>query len=216
MSLVGDLVEKAARATPVAAEDRRTCWWLRHTDNQTWWSGAAIHHGAADALHRRVEAAEKFYAEREAVTRFQICADCPHELDELLAQRGYRRTPPVSLQTAVADAQTGAQSPSAMAVCAHESLTAEWIDVLRVTSKPGTDVERETRLLRRVDVAQTYITVFAQGQPLGIGRAVSDDGWTGIFNMATVPQARRRGVGRLILSAIAFWACSRVKSRDVV
>jgi N-acetylglutamate synthase len=78
--------------------------------------------------------------------------------------------------------------------------------VLSATSDPGSDAEHETRLLRRVDRPQTYLTVLADGEPVGIARAVADDGWAGVFNMATAPHARRRGVGRLALSAVARWA----------
>lgn len=45
----------------------------------------------------------------------------------------------------------------------------------------------------------------ADGEPVGIGRAVAEDGWTGVFTMATIRTARRRGVGGLALSAIAQW-----------
>ena len=78
--LVGELLDRAARAVPVAVEDRGTGWWFRHTDNDTWWSGAVLAHGAADRLGTRIDAAERFYAERDAVARFQVCAGCPDVL----------------------------------------------------------------------------------------------------------------------------------------
>lgn len=43
-------------------------------------------------------------------------------------------------------------------------------------------------------------------QPLGIGRAVADTGWTGVFDMTTVPGSRRRGIARAVLGAITRWA----------
>jgi hypothetical protein len=111
VGLVGDLLERAARATPAAVEERSSGWWFRYTDNSTWWSGAVLAHGPADGLTHRIEAAERFYAERDAVTRFQICADCPATLDRSLAGRGYRWAAPISVLTADADAVPGDAAP---------------------------------------------------------------------------------------------------------
>jgi N-acetylglutamate synthase len=206
VGLVGDVLERAARATPAAVEDRRTGWWLRHTDNGTWWSGAALAHGAADGLARRIEAAERFYAEHDALARFQVCADCPDGLDRSLAGRGYRRKAPISLLTAVADVRAESRARPAISACVDTSPGPDWLAVLRATSGPGTDIEHETRLLRQVTPPHAYVTVLADDEPVGIGRAVADAGWAGAFTMVTIPEARRRGVGRLVLSAIARWA----------
>ena len=112
MSLVGGLLEQAARATPAAVEDRSSGWWLRHTDGRAWWSGAV--------------------------------------------SRMMRRTAAVS--------PNGLLPPSG--------------------SMPSSSRARRAPL----------------------GRAVANDGWTGVFGMVTAPQARRQGAARLVLAAIACWA----------
>jgi ribosomal protein S18 acetylase RimI-like enzyme len=208
VGLVGELLERAARAAPSAVEDRGTGWWLRYTDNATWWSGAVLAHGAADRLAQRVDAAEWFYAERGGVARFQVCADCPAGLDRLLAERGYRWQASISLLTAVAGAPTAVHVAPGITVRVDASLGQDWLAVLAATSEPDTDVHHETRLLRRVNRPHAYVTVLADDAPVGIGRAVADGGWTGVFNMATTPQARRRGVARVVLAAIASWAAA--------
>lgn len=206
MGLVGDLLERAARATPAAVEDRASGWWFRYVDNDTWWASAVLAHGAADGVVARIEAAERFYAERDAAARFQVCADCPGGLDCMLAERGYRKEFPVSLLTAISEPSTHADPAAEMTVRVDPALPPEWLTVLSATNRPGTDVRRETRYFGRVDRLQRYVTVFADGEPVGIGRAVADDGWTGIFNMATTPVVRRRGAASLVLGAIADWA----------
>jgi GNAT superfamily N-acetyltransferase len=214
MGLVGDLLERAARATPPAVEVRTADWWLRLSDNDTWWSGAVLAHSAADRVGERVDVAERFYAERGGVARFQVCADCPVELDRLLAKRSYRREAPISLLTALASVSAQvATPPPGTTVRVETSLGTDWLTVLRETSAADTDVVHETRLLHGVDRPQVYLTAFADGEPVGIGRAVADAGWTGIFNMATRPRARRRGVARLILAAIARWADAHAAPR---
>ncbi len=68
-----------------------------------WWVGTVLPHGdsrPADLLHR-IGRAEEFYARHGVVARFQISPPaCPAELDGILAERGYRRHSPVSLQVA--------------------------------------------------------------------------------------------------------------------
>jgi len=209
VGLVGDLLEKAARATPAAVEHRRTGWWLRYTDNVTWWSGAVLAHGAADDLGQRIDAAERFYAERDAIPRFQICPDCPGPLDQVLAGRGYRWDAAVLLVTAMAATPAGECAPAAATVRLDDSPGPEWLAVLRSATEPETDVEHETRLLHGIDRPQAYVTACMGSDPVGIGRAVVDEAWTGIFSMATAPRARRRGVGRLVLSALGRWAEGR-------
>lgn len=159
-------------------------------DNATWWSGAVLAHGETDELAWRIDAAERFYAERNAVARFQVCAGCPDALDQALAERRYRWEAPVSLLTRALRTQTEPTPTRGTTVRVDASLSRDWLAVLSATSKPGTDVEYETRLLRRVNRPQSYVTVHVGDEPVGIGRAVADGDWTGVFSMATIPEMR--------------------------
>jgi GNAT superfamily N-acetyltransferase len=163
-------------------------------------------HGPADNLGERIDAAERFYAEREASARFQLCSDCAAGLDAALHGRGYRWDAPITLLTRVARAPEEVALPPALTIRVDASLTTEWLAVSSATNQAVTDVEHETRLLRSIDRRAAYVTLLADGDPVGIGRAVAEAGWTGVFSMATTVRARRRGVARLVLSAIAGWA----------
>lgn len=208
MSLPGELLERAARASPAAVEDRGSGLWFRHTDGNAWWSGAVLAHNASGdgRLAERIAAAEQFYAERGAAARFQVCPGCPPDLDRALAGRHYRWDAPISLQTAdVAEAVEARPAPG-LDARVRAGLDLGWLTVLTTIGGPQTVVETETRLLNRVGLRSAYVTVSAHGEPVAIGRAVADDGWTGVFGMATVPGGRRRGAARLVLAAIARWA----------
>ncbi|MGZ4594201.1 MAG: GNAT family N-acetyltransferase [Actinomycetes bacterium] len=208
MNLAGELLERAARATPAAVEDRASGWWVRHTDGNAWWSGAVLAHDAADdgRLVERIEAAERFYAARDAAARFQVCPACPPDLDRTLAGRGYRWDAPISLQTMDVAAPVEAGPAPGLDVRVGSGLDPGWLAMLSTTGGPQTVVENETRLLNRVGLPSAYVTVFSDEELVAIGRAVADDGWTGVFSMATAARARRRGAARLVLSAIARWA----------
>ncbi len=211
MRLVGELLERAARATPAAVEDRRNGWWLRHTDGIAWWSGAVLAHDAPDArsgagLAERIDAAERFYAEHGAPSRFQVCEGCPASLDAMLAARGYRWESPISLMVTSGEGLGPSRTSHDLHVRTASEPDQAWLALLASTGGPQTSVEREARLFRQVGLPSAYATVFAGREPVAIGRAVAGDGWTGVFGMATAPTARRRGAARLVLTAIANWA----------
>ncbi|MDQ3431616.1 MAG: GNAT family N-acetyltransferase, partial [Actinomycetota bacterium] len=185
MNLAGALLERAARATPAAVETRKHGWWLRHTDGSSWWSGAVLAHDcpAASDLAERIEVAEHFYADLGAAVLFQVCPGCPAELDRVLADRGYRWDSPISLQaTTVAKLVKTPPAPG-LDVRVDSQPDRRWLAVLAATSESRADVANETRLLRRVELPSAYVTVSGGDEPVAIGRAVADDGWTGIFTM---------------------------------
>ena len=208
MNLAGELLERAARAMPATVENRASGWWLRHTDGAAWWSGAVLAHDASDngRVAERIAAAERFYAERDAAARFQVCPACPPDLDGILADRGYRWEAPISLQTMDATEPVAARPAPGVVVRVGPEPDPGWLAVLATTGWPRTVVANETRLLDRVGLPSAYVTVFAGEEPVAIGRAVTERGWTGVFGMATAPRARRRGAARLVLSAIGGWA----------
>lgn len=207
MNLTGELLERAARGTPATVEDRGSGWWIRHTSGNAWWAGAVLAHDASDRgrLAERVEAVEHFYAERSTAAWFQVCPACPPDLDRMLADRGYRHDAPISLQTMEVTGLVEARSAPGLGVRVDSGLDPGWLEVLATTGGPRTVVENESRLLNGLSQRSAYVTVLAD-EPVAIGRAVADDGWTGVFGMATLPAARRRGAAWLVLSAIARWA----------
>lgn len=213
MSLGGELLERAARATPATVEDRSTGWLLRHTDGSAWWAGAVLAHDAADqdattgrGLADRIAAAEQFYAEHRAKARFQVCDGCPPGLDAMLAERGYRRESPISLRVASRERLVVPPEAFGLEVRVVAEVDEAWLAVLRSTPEAPVNADYEARLLRRVRLPSAYVTVFGAGEPVAIGRAVADDGWTGVFGMFTAPMARRRGAASQVLAAITNWA----------
>jgi N-acetylglutamate synthase len=207
VSLAGELLERAARAMPAAVEDRSSGWWLRHTDGGAWWSGAVLAHDATGSdLSERIVAAERFYAEHRATPRFQVCDGCPPGLDPLLAGRRYRWDSPISLRVTSCDEAVEPPQLPGFQVRVASEFDLAWLAVQSSAGTPEASAAQEARLLRRVQLPSAYVTVFAGPEPVAVGRAVADDGWTGVFSMATAPQARRRGAARLVLAVIASWA----------
>ena len=214
-NLVGELLERAARALPAADEERRHGWWLRHTDSSMWWSGAVLAHAPSDVVPLKlgVNAVEEFYANRGAPACFQVCADCPPRLDGTLARRGYHIECPMSLQVALAEDTADRLSAPALPVHVTNHPDPAWLAIWQAMSAAKSLPRPELRVLQRVEPPSAYLTVFDSDQPIAVGRAVADTGWTGVFGMATLPAARRRGAAKRVLSAIAGWALNQQAPR---
>ncbi|HEX7299635.1 MAG TPA: GNAT family N-acetyltransferase [Solirubrobacteraceae bacterium] len=61
-------------------------------------------------------------------------------------------------------------------------------------------------MLRRIPSPACFALARADGVAAGVGLCVGQRDWSGLFCMATVPSARRRGVARAVLGALAAWS----------
>jgi len=209
---IGELQERAARAVPAAVEENEAGCWLRYSDSgSTWWAGATLLHSDARSrqLARRIAVAEAFYAAHGVPARFQVCPACPAGLDAALAHRGYRCDSVVSLQVATTRTIADRGTAWSLHVDLNDQLNEQWFELLMAAQGPDVDPAAEWRLLRRVDGRSAYATVSVFDHPVAVGRAVVDTGWVGVFNMATLPAARRKGAASAVLAALAEWAISQ-------
>ncbi|MFC0505584.1 GNAT family N-acetyltransferase [Micromonospora costi] len=210
------LQERAARALPAEHVTRVDGWWLRHAPRCSWWVGSVLPHGPADPgqLAHRVATAERFYANRDGIARFQICPGaCPDGLDGFLAARGYRLESPMSLQVASTAAVADATPPDAPPVRTTDRPTTDWFEVWHAVHGDGTDPGAERAMLDRVDRPAAYACAVLDGDVVAVGRAVADTGWAGMFGMATLPGVRGRGAARAVLAGLAGWAAGHRADR---
>lgn len=198
------LQERAARGQPAERVVDAGGWWLRVAPEGSWWVGAVLPHGGAgmDEVERRVARAEEFYAAHGAVARFQITPEvCPDGLDALLDERGYPRHSPVALQGA--STARVRELERTLKVRLDERPTRAWFDTWQAVNGES---RAEWEMLARVDLPSVYVSALVGGDIVAVGRAVADDGWAGVFSMATLPEARGKGAARNVLSALAGWA----------
>jgi ribosomal protein S18 acetylase RimI-like enzyme len=210
--VVRGLQARAARALPADETKEVEGWWLRHAPDGPWWVGSVLPYADAKPgeLDRRVATAEHFYARRDATARFQISPGaCPDGLDTALAERGYRRLGVMSLQVAPAAPAREPTSRATPQVHLDDRPTRPWFEVWHAMHGDGGDPRSGWNMLGRVEPPSAYVWATKGNRVLGVGRAVADRGWAGVFGMATVPEARGRGVARDVLAALAGWAHAR-------
>ena len=213
-------IETLARhAWPAAEQELLAGWLLRSTDGVTRransvWPNAL---DGALGLDERLAQVETFYAVRGRPACYQICpAALPNELDEVLARRGYAAEAETAVQTVALPALLAAAAartvrPAApVAVTVATELTDRWYDAYceseAVTGRPAA-VRRA--IIARIAVPVGYAVAVREDRVVALGMGVLEDGWLGIFNMATPAAFRRQGLATTILAALADWAAAQ-------
>ena len=188
----------------------------RTRSSSSWWAGTVLPHADAGPgeLVRRVVDAEKFYARHGVTARFQISPQvCPRRLGTLLAERGYRRVSPMSLQVASTASVLGHAPTSSPRIEVNDLPTDAWFEVWHAVHGHGGDTRSEWEMLDRVDRPCAYACAMSGSDVVAVGRAVADTGWAGVFGMATLPGVRGRGAARNVLAALADWAGGHAADR---
>ena len=160
------------------------------------------HDGRELLLDERIARLEAWYRERGLPPKVQLSpASEPGGLDEELERRGWERSSDVLIETADASAVEPDRDVDLV-----DRPDAAWLDVwLGQRFFPRDQADRVLPMLGGGDGD----TVFARVGAAAVGRGSHHDGWVAITCMATVPEARRQGAGRAVLSALIGWARAR-------
>ncbi|MDT0345996.1 GNAT family N-acetyltransferase [Streptomyces litchfieldiae] len=183
---------RAARAWPARHVEERDGWLLRHTPegNRKRSNSALPLLGAPPS----VPALEDFYAERAMPVAVQVSpAEHHRKLDTLLADRGYTRTAGTLVMTADAKAVLAAAGDPAGVERVAD--TSRWPALFEAVNGHADSMTVIGRI-------ESGAALLAHGTT-GLGLTVTEDGWTGLFCMATHPGHRRRGVATAVLAAAA-------------
>lgn len=130
-------------------------------------------------------------------------AEHHQELDALLAARGYAVTGRTLVMTAGTEAVTAAAGDPGEVE--HVDDQARWAALSEAVTGSADGMSVIGR------IASKAVLLAKDG--IGLGMAVTEDGWTGIFCMATHPGHRRKGVARAVLAAAARWSEEQGASR---
>ena len=204
----------AAHAWPAAEVESCGGWQLRSAQGVTRRANSVWPNGedGALALEAKLAHVERFYAERNLPARYQICdAMQPAELDEVLAARGYTVEAPTTVQVAplrtLLERLPSLRHYPAFEVEVSEEFDPAWFDLHCAAERidDGAAAVRRS-ILERIAPLHGFVTLYADATPAAVGLGVLEEGWLGVFSMATLPEFRRRGAARAILRTLAVWA----------
>jgi ribosomal protein S18 acetylase RimI-like enzyme len=209
-----ELIERierlAYRAWPAVEVKSCDGWQLRftygvtHRANSVWPNGA----GEALSLQQKIASAEAFYTRRERPAIFQLCpAAEPPRLDAHLEGRGYVQGRETAVQIAPVAGVLARVGGGRFPMTVGASCDDRWLAVYRETAgvEPD-DARRRGEIMRRIQPVAAYAIAWNGNIPCAVGSAVCEDGWVGVFNMATVIAQRRQGAARAVVRGLAEWA----------
>ncbi len=205
----------AADALPPRERVDDDGWRLRFNDGVTRRRNSVFpERSGIDPLDAKVARAETFYRERGAVARFQVtAASRPPQLERALRERGYRSLAGALVQTLelpAADEPFPPEDPYLGTIELGDAPTSTWLDALEAAG-PGSEGGAELRAanLRAVAAPRAFGAVRVENEVVAVGLVAVAGAWAGLFNMATLPAWRRRGMGRRLMRALTGYARSQ-------
>ncbi|MEU7746615.1 GNAT family N-acetyltransferase [Nonomuraea sp. NPDC049158] len=170
-------------------------WILRYAAGVTKRANSVLPLGRPADLTGAIEAAEAFYAEKGQRSVFSVGMGATPGLDDELSARGYETVDPTVIMV-------GGVVPQAVhPVRVEERPWPGWLEAWwAVDGRYAEGVEVAERICRGVPAL--YAAVEEDGQAVAVGRGVPQGETIGIYCMATLPQARRRGLARSVLRAL--------------
>jgi GNAT superfamily N-acetyltransferase len=217
---IAALEDVAARAVPAAEIADIGGWRLRCTPGvgtRRPNSVLARAHDPDDDLSERIAAVERFYTQRGCPARFQMTsASRPVDLADRLSERGYVAESLTHVHVAALTAVAAGDDPpvSDAETTGRSAPDGTWLTTwVRAWGLDRSQIAAPAALWSRIpgEVAFTRVTV--DGVAAGVGMGVVDGEWLGIFNMATVAPARRRGAARTALRELSRWGLAHGAQR---
>lgn len=182
-------------AWPAYEQQTYDGWILRYAGGVTKRANSVLALGRPADLGGAIEAAEAFYAEKGQRSVFSVGMGAMPGLDDELSARGYETVDPTVVMV-------GGGVPQAVhRVRVEERPWPGWLETWwAVDGRYAEGVEVAERICRGVPAL--YAAVEEDGQAVAVGRGVPQGETIGIYCMATLPQARRRGLARSVLRAL--------------
>jgi GNAT superfamily N-acetyltransferase len=210
MKQQGKIIEETSlNAWPCLQQLHYDGWILRFANGYTRRANSVnpLYEGTLDVV-TKIKGCQEIYHRRQLTPVFKISPFVqPPELDNLLADLGYRRNAPTSVQ----QQDLGAVPvPSNRSGQQWSTPTAAWVDAfVRLNRTPASQVPVLQDILQNIVPETNFSVVQHQQQPVSCGLAVLEGQYVGLFDLVTDPALRRRGFGTELILRLLAWALER-------
>jgi GNAT superfamily N-acetyltransferase len=210
-SLILKLERMGGRAWPARIEERLGGWTLRAADGVTRRANSVLPLGdpGVPNLEAGIQKVTGFYKQQNLPPRFQMTiASQPPNLEDVLVALGFKEELRVIVQVASIASLSAVKHAHEVEVTSTPRQDwfatygqAEGYDQLSLAVRGG--------IMNRVSLPKAYAAALIDGLTVGVGFGVLDQGWLGIFAIATLERHRRQGVATALTSALGRWALSK-------
>jgi ribosomal protein S18 acetylase RimI-like enzyme len=204
MTLAVDLDDLMRQGWPAHTEVPVDGWIARLSGGITQRANSVLPLAAPADLGAALDRVERLYAEHGIATTFQVGPNAqPAELDEVLAERGYRVHSRTSIEVAtVDDVLTALADADPAAVRTSANPEPDWMDLWWSVDGRGDDTARATALRILTGGQATYAVRYDEHGPTAVGRLALVGDWAGLYCLAVRPDRRRQGQAGSIIRAL--------------
>lgn len=204
-----ELLDRLAdRGWPALETEELGGWTLRAAEGVTNRANSVLAGAEVSDLQDAILQAEAWYAARGLPAVFQVSPASPPELAEALDQRGYRTHSQTDILLAdrrTVESATGVASGIEIA----DAPSPGWLDTWWAVDGRGGDHEREVVARILAGGPALYAWSGDAAAPDAVARLALAGEWGGLYAVATLPHARRRGLARALAGALAVAAADR-------
>lgn len=207
--MIASLEHHAANALPATVTKVCDGWRLRYTYGVTRRANSVLAENHAGDLEKKLESVRTFYNQFNIKPRFQLSpASQPSDLNDRLLNQGYTNIPGAKVQRLeLAHTRFDADVSKVQLL---EKPSDNWFKVYRAVEKADAHKEKiRTQMLQAIELKTAFALLHLDGEAAAVGLGVFENGYTGIFNMATLEPFRGRGAASTILMALARWGKSQ-------
>ncbi len=211
-ALITELEIAGHRAWPAAEVHRLHGWLLRADKGITRRANSVLPCTySGEDPDADIDAVISFYGDRNLTPMFQVTeASSPRGLDAILDRRDFERELQVHVQTVALDGITDGLGASDVTITVSATITEDWLNNYPLVTgyDDVTCIVRNT-IMARAPSPKAFALAFVDGRPAGVGFAVLDGQWVGLFGIAVHPGLRRRGVGTAVSARLMHWGVSK-------
>lgn len=224
-----DLDRLADRGWPALEREELGGWTLRAAAGVTNRANSVLTCGEVPDVEAAIERAERWYRERGLPAVFQVSPATPPALVAALAGRRYCEHSRTDILVADrlevvasgAAGGVGATHAAMPSVAVSDTAPSGWLATWWAVDGRGGDAERDivARILNAgpalyawtgsPDAPDSPDAPESHGAPDAVARLALAGDWAGLYAVATLPSARRRGLARALAVALADAAGSR-------
>ncbi len=214
LDLIRRLEEISLNALPARQTVIDDGWVLRLTGGGTGRANAAYPlYDGSDDLGARIARVEAVYRGAGLAPMFKLTAAArPGGLEDALIARGYAlRGSDTQVQIAPLTTAPEPNWPAEVTVEHQSVVTTAWLEAFGATHTNWSVDQMSIKrwMLEAIATPAVYLLLRDRGVPIGVGTAICDGDWVGLFDIALIEGARGRGLGLALSQALLRWGCAQ-------
>lgn len=208
LTVILTLEEVALNAWPALYTVAYDGWIVRMTNGYTRRANA-VHplYASTLSLAEKINACESLYLSHGLPAIFKLTkASLPAELDATLAARGYQREDGAHVMTRALTSL----APTHPAARIETAVSDAWLGhYTRLNAERARHHDILMRLFSAIAVPAAYMTLTCAAQVVGVGVAVAERGYVGLFGLAVDAAFRRQGLGTQLVETCLYWGAAQ-------